>query len=199
MVDIVNQNAVLNPDATVAVSRPPTERTDAMFDDLARSARLAGHTLVALLLGGCAIATPFRFVTAPDAAAPDPSAPVVLVLTHAVADPDRRAAFDEHTRRVAAALPSQAGLIGYALRRELLGNEAWTMTVWRDEAARAAFVASPLHQAAIAAGLPGLVKVRFRRMSLPAGALPIGWSDALRLLDEDSRTYDLRPSAAAAR
>jgi heme-degrading monooxygenase HmoA len=137
------------------------------------------------LLAGCTIATPFRSA-APAAPGPDR---VVLVLTHAVVEPVRRAAFDEHTRRVLESLPGQPGLLGYSVRRQVLGNEAWTMTVWRDEAARARFVASDVHRAAIAAGAPALRSVRFLRIEIAAAELPLSWSRALALLDEHNSEY----------
>jgi heme-degrading monooxygenase HmoA len=43
----------------------------------------------------------------------------------------------------------QPGLLGHAVRFEIFGNKAWTMTAWKDEASLTAFVRSPAHRAAV--------------------------------------------------
>lgn len=151
-------------------------------------------SLLALLLGttGCTIATPFRGPGYDLWRGPrdlDPDSRVVVSLTHATLKPGRRAPFDEHTRRVIAAIAGQPGLVGYSVRLRLGGEEAWTMTVWRDEESRARFVASPVHAEAMAAGLPSLERVRFRRLVLAAREIPLDWQRAEVLLDEASRGY----------
>jgi heme-degrading monooxygenase HmoA len=150
-----------------------------------RLARLALASLAGLVVG-CTIATPFRQLQ------PEPEghdATVVLVLTHAIVDNETRAPFDDYTARVVASLKNQPGLIGYAVRRQLFGNEAWTMTVWRDDAARAAFVLGTMHQEAMLNGGPALTSARFRRLQVPASEVPVSWRRAEELLDESSRGY----------
>lgn len=161
--------------------------------------RTARHSLLRLLgaltlataalaaLTGCTIATPYR--AGSESAPPSPDARRVVVITHAVLDRQARAEFDRQTRRVAESLRGQPGLIGYSLRRELLGDEVWTMTEWRDEAARARFVASPIHREAMAGGASALRSVRFARIELPAAQLPLTWSRALELLEQHERSY----------
>ena len=148
-------------------------------------------SLLGLCLGGCAIATPFRgpgFI-AGRVSGVEPDQPVVVVVTNARVHSDRRAPFDLHTRKVMDSLPAQPGLVGFSVRRELFGDEAWTMTVWKSEADRARFVASDTHRAAMAAGAPALKAVRFSRVEIPAKDIPISWDRAKQLLDEQPRKY----------
>lgn len=157
---------------------------------LRRPARLL-TSLLGLWLGGCAIATPFRgpgyMAGKVTGVAPDQS--VVVVLTNARVHQDRRAPFDLHTRKIVDSLPAQPGLVGYSVRRELFGDEVWTMTVWKTDADRARFVSSDTHRTAMAAGAPALKSVRFSRVLLPAKDLPISWDRAKQILDEQPRQY----------
>ena len=158
--------------------------------------RIALITLAAALLSGCAISTPFRRVTPPDVALPSTMA---VSVTYASVRADRRADFDDYTRRVLATLPGQPGLIGWSVRRQIIGHEVWTMTVWQDEASRARFVDSPAHRAAIASALPMVERVRFARLQLGPGDLPLGWPQALAALDAAGRAYPApaRPDSPA--
>ncbi|MDX2219998.1 MAG: antibiotic biosynthesis monooxygenase family protein [Burkholderiales bacterium] len=147
--------------------------------------------LLGLLLGGCVISTPFRGPGFADGkvtqAAPDTE--VVVSITNATVNRDQRGPFDEHVSKVVKSLPGQPGLIGYAVRKELFGDEVWTITVWRSEADRARFVASNEHRAAMAAGGPALKTVRFSRVVVPAQELPLSWERAKVLLDAQPRSY----------
>lgn len=161
------------------------------FNQLPSSALALPAALLGLLLGGCAISTPFRgpgFVDGKVTHA-GPDTEVVVAITNATVNRDLRAPFDEHVNRVVNSLPAQPGLIGYAVRKELFGDEVWTMTVWRTEADRARFVASAEHRAAMAAGGPALKAVRFSRVVVKARELPLGWARARQLLDSQPRSY----------
>ncbi len=144
--------------------------------------------LAAILSSGCAISTPFRGpgydhdrgITLADA-----GDRVIVALTHATLS-ERRRNFDDDVDAVAASLAATDGLIAYSLRKELLGNQAWTMTVWRDQAALAAFVASSAHQRAIRRSAGELSAVRFRRFEIERSALPISWDTALARLEESA-------------
>ena len=147
----------------------------------------AALTALVSLLAGCTFATPYRHLQAPDRSATQRTA--IVVLTHVVVDNDKRAPFDEHTRRVIDSLADQPGMLGYSVRRQIFGNEAWTMTVWRDENSRARFVASTVHRSAIAASMPALKSVRTKRLELPLKEIPMEWARALQLLEQPSSTY----------
>lgn len=147
--------------------------------------RLLGTSLVstvAMLLAGCAVGTPWpRHV----AGTPEQGGEVVvLVLSHVVVDTSNRREFDRQTSRVLASLDRQPGLIGYSARRQLLGDQAWTMSVWADDASRAAFVRSAVHREAIERSAPALKLVELKRLTLARKDLPRDWDAALRLLAE---------------
>lgn len=151
--------------------------------------RLAATLSLVALLGGCAFATPYR----PAAQAPDaePGETAVIALTEATLGPDRaaRAAFWDGVRAVERDLPNQPGLLGHSLRRELLGNKAWTMTVWESQAALDRFVASPAHRAAMRAGNPAVAGQRFATVSRPRTAGPLPWAEALDVLAREGQGY----------
>jgi heme-degrading monooxygenase HmoA len=111
--------------------------------------------------------------------------PTVMVgLTNAVLDPKTRAVFDDHTHRVLRSLPQQPGYVGHAVRTRPFGNEVWTMTVWQDEQALDAFVASDVHREAIRRGLVAVRSARFARFEWPADRGAPTWAEALRVLEE---------------
>lgn len=147
--------------------------------------RLLGASLVPAamtLLTACTVGTPWprHLAGTPEQAGET----VVLVLTHVVVDTSQRGEFDRQTNRVLAGLDRQPGLIGYSARRQLLGDEAWTMSVWADDAARAAFVRSALHREAVDRSAPALKLVELKRLTLARKDLPRDWDAVLRLLAE---------------
>jgi heme-degrading monooxygenase HmoA len=79
-------------------------------------------------------------------------------------------------------MATQPGLIGYSARRELFGSEAWTMSVWASDAARARFVRSAVHQEAIAKSEPAIVTVRLKRLNMARKDVPRDWAGVLALL-----------------
>jgi quinol monooxygenase YgiN len=131
-----------------------------------------------LLLGGFSIATPWR----PRPPAAGEPALLAVSLTHAVLHADRREPFDRATRAISAALPAQPGLVGYRLRRQLFGNEVWTLSAWISEAARADFVRSPAHQTAMRDALPAIAQLRMLRLQRAREQLPLAWSEVEALL-----------------
>ncbi len=148
------------------------------------SAGLAG------LFDACTIGTPVPRLVQPDTAnAADQT--VVLVLTRVVLNPDKRGEFDRQNKRVMASMGQHPGLLGYAARKQVFGNEGWTMSVWENDAARAAFVHSAVHREAIAKSTPALVAVELKRLTMPRKDLPQDWDAVLRLLadPEGLRNY----------
>jgi heme-degrading monooxygenase HmoA len=156
---------------------------------MSRLSTLGAIALLAALLGGCTIATPYR--PAAPAEGSGAGEAVVIALTEATLRPDRaaRAAFWDGVRRVERDLPNQQGLLGHALRRELLGNRAWTMTVWESQEALDRFVTSPVHRAAIRAGDPALAGQRFATVTRPRTAGPLSWTEALDVLAREGQGY----------
>lgn len=122
---------------------------------------------------------------------------VVVALTHVVTGKNRKAnrTFWSHVWAVVETLPEQPGLVAYSVRRELLGNEGWTMTIWQDHASVAQFVASAPHQQAMREGLPALTAVTFARLDVPADDIPMPWKRAEALLAASDRSYPPNPGA----
>lgn len=137
-------------------------------------------------LGGCAYTAPYRATALAKSGSLGPSHAVVLTLSATEHQPGQRSEFFRDTRRVLADLPEQPGLLGYSFRFELFGNEAWTMTAWRDEAARDAFVRSPAHLAAMRNSARTAQNLRFITMQVPLEALPLSWADARALLSAET-------------
>ena len=82
-------------------------------------------------------------------------------------------------------LPAQPGLIGYALRRELFGDELWTLSAWTSEDALDDFVGSEAHLEAMRAGRAGLREARFAQRVVPVASLPVPWKAALGWLEAE--------------
>ena len=145
----------------------------------------------ALFASGCTVGKPFRgpgFEPGRGVTLEEAGDTVLVAITHTVLNRDRmaRRAFGRHLWKVVDAMPEQPGLVGYSVRRELFGDEAWTLSVWVDEASLEGFVRSEAHRNAIAVGGRALESVRFARIELEAEELPLEWPRALELLDARS-------------
>ncbi len=143
--------------------------------------------LMAALFGlfACEVSTPYRrTVLAPE------SAEVVVGLTSATLDRGKRGGFDRYTRQVVDAIEDSPGLLGFSVRRELLGDKVWTMSVWSSEAHLDAFVRSPMHQAAIRNGMPAVLRAQFHRVRRAANLPPLTWAEVKAMLESAPvRTY----------
>jgi len=143
-------------------------------------------------LGGCAVARPW---STPGAPAPAPGAAaggatVTLVITHAVLDGARRKPFDEYTGRVVEALRSGTvpGLVGFSVRKELFGDQVWTMSAWTDREASRRFAAASPHREALEQASDAIRSVRVRTFEVPRDAPPPRWEEALRWLERPEAT-----------
>ncbi|MEM6454892.1 MAG: hypothetical protein AAF772_07330 [Acidobacteriota bacterium] len=160
---------------------------------LRRIAQLSLLVLLAGLLSGCTIGLPFARPAASAApssgdgaeAAAQADDTVTIVVTHAVVDRAKRKAFDRYTQKVARALRAGEfdGLVGFSVRRQLFGSEAWTLTVWQSPEALRSFSTSAMHRTAVAEGAPALLRMRSHRYEQPADAPVPTWSEAIALLE----------------
>ena len=145
-----------------------------------------------LALGGCSVGTPFQTIEKADQSnLPGREDARIAVVTEFVMGSDRaaRGRFWDQVWTVERSLKNQPGLVGYALRRELLGDRAWTLTVWKDEQSIRNFVRSAAHQTAIAQVGSTALRMRFARFAVPANAPPPGWDEALAQLEKNGRAY----------
>jgi quinol monooxygenase YgiN len=144
--------------------------------------------MLAGLLMGFSMAMPYRVVD-PSAASSDAEVIVVITEVRLGGDRSARSRFWSHVRQIERALPNQPGLVGYALRREIFGMTAWTMTVWANNGAIADFMRSAVHRKAVEDGLPAVMLSSFVRFRRPAKAGPPGWTEAIEHLRTSGRSY----------
>ena len=153
--------------------------------------------VVSLLLlasvSACTVATPFSgpgndWSTGP---VDGPERVVTISITHITlkSDSAARGRFWRSVREVEAAIRDQPGLIGYAKRTELVGNEAWTVSAWESEANMLGFIRSPAHSAAMERAAGSYDMARFARISVSSGKLPLPWPEILDLLARNERNY----------
>jgi hypothetical protein len=114
---------------------------------------------------------------------------VVIGLTHAKLGSrlDRNARFWWHSIRTVGSLPRNQGYLGYSIRTYILAGEAWTVTVWQDEASMKAFFLSPTHKAAMRNGYSAMAAARFGRIVKKASDFPISWEEIQVELAKDKR------------
>jgi heme-degrading monooxygenase HmoA len=142
---------------------------------------------IGLMLSAFTFGTPFNsseaLKTMPE------ESQVVVGITHVTTgdDSSKNDLFWDHTMRVVDSLPSHSGYLGHKIRKQLFGNEAWTMTVWQDEDALQNFVSGEKHSDAIQNGLDAVVKARFVRFTIAKSKIPLSWDDAEKIMDEKGR------------
>lgn len=133
---------------------------------------------LASFLSHCSYTAPFRRV---ESISQD--ARVILTLSAVEHQKGQRKPFFDDTKRVLADLPNHAGLVGYSYRFQLLGNKAWTMTAWKDEASRNQFSQSPVHLSAVRNSPITAQNMRFMSVTVLTSSLPMSWDEAIRLLN----------------
>ena len=159
---------------------------------------LVSATVGLLGLPGCELAMPVRgpgFDAKRGVMLPDAGETVVVAVTHAVVDRDKRGPFDEYTQKVAASLPEQPGFIAYSLRIRPFGDEVWTMTMWVHDDAVDSFTASPVHVRAIREGMPAVTAAQFLRFDWPSRGAPPSWDEIKRRL-ASAPTIDYRAAGS---
>lgn len=140
------------------------------------------------LLSGCVyVGPPFKAVEQ-FAVVPSDTA-VVVGITHVTLGDEREknGVFWDYTRQVIESLPEHQGYLGHKLRKKLLADEAWTMTVWADEDALDQFVRGSVHVMAMGNGLPAVKSARFVRLILPRTQTPLDWDTAEQMMSEKGR------------
>lgn len=150
--------------------------------------------LVTMVLTGCAISTPFKWPGLEEVKKAR-ALEVVVAITHVVVKPEHKSEFFRETSNVADAISKSPGLVGYSVRRELLGNQGWTVSVWRDEDSLRRFVYTPEHMRAMSRGEHALKSSEFYRVKVPTESLPLDWSRILALMQTQK---DVREAAKRA-
>lgn len=133
------------------------------------------------LLGACTISMPLSY--GPTGREGLPEDRLQVSITHATLYPDKRRVFDEQTMLVYREMDKQPGLVAYAIRRELFGNQVWTISVWRDQDSRMRFFMSDVHQRAIYMSQDAIESVRYKRIDVRRSELPLSWHRVERILE----------------
>jgi len=141
--------------------------------------------IILLSLEGCAVSTTF---TGPKSQRLEKNQEVIVVVTHAILKEtsEKKSTFWSYVTQIENSLNEHDGFIGFSKRRTLLGDEAWTLTVWKDVASLNKFVRSKIHQRAIQEAMPSLNSMRFTRFTTSAKKLPVPWEQALKVLEEQN-------------
>ncbi|MEL6823720.1 MAG: hypothetical protein AAFP70_18335 [Calditrichota bacterium] len=142
-------------------------------------------------LSSCTISTPFRYVDEAERDITEKHDSLLVVITYAKTgkDGDKNNAFWDNVSKVYDSMDSQSGLVGYSIRRELFGDQAWTMTVWREEESLKKFVSGAVHLKAMREGTGALADMLFARKRIAVSEIPISWEAAESILVEKGRGH----------
>lgn len=142
-------------------------------------------TALAAFITGCSVSMPFKWVgglsNQQGVDNGTSSEELIVAVTHAAVDASKRKSFDEAAYRVLDSLPSQSGLVGYSVRRQLLGNEVWTATVWTDEESIQRFLRSTAHAQAVIQSGSAVRQIHYTRLKIRRDELPISWGRLLEV------------------
>jgi quinol monooxygenase YgiN len=113
-------------------------------------------------------------------ATPDPNSNYLALLSYLpLKSFSKLFPFVVYTVQVMGQLAKAQDLLGYSLLAHLLQKKAWTLSVWKDEAALQAFVQDPPHVQIMTALAPHLSAPDFVRWSVRGSELPLKWDAAL--------------------
>lgn len=140
--------------------------------------------LTPILFAGCAISAPFSGPGWDGELLTEAEGPFIAAVTHTRAAKGAGRDFDRHVDAVLDQMEGQPGFIGGSLRGRILGREAWTMTVWEDEASLGAFVGSGAHLEAMVDASTVIEGVWSATYPVTREEMPPSWSRALDELEK---------------
>ncbi|MEM8955389.1 MAG: antibiotic biosynthesis monooxygenase family protein [Verrucomicrobiota bacterium] len=115
-----------------------------------------------------------------------PDGPIIVAVTVGEIERGERRAFFKRLHEVRGAMLRQRGLIGYGLRKEILGDRVWTLSAWEDRESLNQFVRSEAHQRAIDRGGIPAGTVHSVIFEVSAEELPIPWMVVEKMLGEQA-------------
>lgn len=142
--------------------------------------------VILALTTGCSVSTPFKWVNGESQKklrGANENDQVLVAITHANVDSGKRDVFNAGAYRVLDSLPSQPGLLGYSVRRQLFGDEVWTATIWLDEESMLRFVQSPAHVQAVRESRNAVRNIQYKRLLIKRSDLPFSWDVLLKSFD----------------
>ncbi len=140
-----------------------------------------------LLVNGCHIGYSFQgpgYDSDKGAVINQTESQVLLAITHGVIEDQGSSDFSKSLQRVRENLSTTEGLIGYSVRKEVFGNEVWTMSAWSSKEALEKFLEGKAHRSAVANGGIPPANVKSTYTWISAESLPISWDDAQLLLEK---------------
>jgi heme-degrading monooxygenase HmoA len=138
-----------------------------------------------LVLTAFSVSTPFVYPQGKEIKA----SKAKLVVTHATIRAGQSTPFYDRSEEVVKSLKDQPGLLAYSIRRQLFGNQAWTLTLWDSEHSKSAFTRSSAHQSAMAEASSVLSCARFLRVDWSGEVKNLDWEEVLGRLDTESVSY----------
>lgn len=152
---------------------------------LNRLLQVTSLAVAGLALTAFSISTPFTYPRGNAVKANNAK----LVVTHAYIREGQSTPFYSRSEDVVKSLKDQPGLLAYSVRRQLFGNQAWTLTLWDSENSKSAFIRSSAHQKAMAEASSVLHCARFLRVDWSGEVTNLGWDEVLERLDTESVSY----------
>ncbi len=131
--------------------------------------------LVVIALTGCSYTSSWR-QTQLGRSLSASTDPALVSLSFAQRKAGQRRAFFNQVQAVLEDLPKHDGLLGYAFRFQIVGDKAWTITAWRDAAARDQFVHGAVHGEAMRQADAVMVRSAFSSLQVPIRDLPPSWA-----------------------
>lgn len=150
-----------------------------------RSIKLGILSLITMSLSAFSISTPFNFPQGKNKMAVNAR----LTLTHAYIREGKSDAFYKHSEEVVASLRQRPGILAYSVRRQLFGNQAWTLTLWDTEANKQQFISSKEHQAAMSQASILLTCARFLRIEWSGVVRTLDWDELIRRIGSEGQEY----------
>lgn len=145
---------------------------------------------IVFFASGCEVGYPFRgpgYERGKGVVGPGAGRELVVAITQGDIESGAKGRFGEHLQTVLATMGEHDGLVGYSVRKQLLGSRVWTMSVWIDENALDEFVQSPAHRQAMKDGgiRPG--SFVYAQIRCPSDQIPLKWSSAKQILADQHR------------
>ncbi|HEX4878511.1 MAG TPA: hypothetical protein VFV39_01590 [Limnobacter sp.] len=160
-----------------------------------RAKVVVGCLLAVVGLTGFSISTPMSFPKGKQAVATQAR----LVVTHATIKARQSSRFYDLSEAVVDSLKNQPGVLAYSVRRQVFGNQAWTLTLWEGESGTSAFVNNTAHAKAMASVNEVLDCARFLRVNWSGPVKDLRWEDVLARMEQESTAYSFNSTAACDR
>jgi heme-degrading monooxygenase HmoA len=108
---------------------------------------------------------------------------VILALTNAKLIREKRDGFDDRSREIYENLNENPGYLGGRIRVVILGDEVWTMTVWKDKESLAKFVNGRRHLDAMYMTNQAMSYFRSTSIEVLAKDVPHSWDQIENILE----------------